>query len=314
MKFNFKRLASSVLAIGMLASMSSISAFAADAGLANGDYKGTVHFHNASNPANYSMCDPIFAHEADVVLTDANAELTVYVAYPVPAFSDQGTDGTIKDVTITIGEDTCNGESDITTKAVKTFDTTGALFGINAGDELSTQAVKFTLPRSAVDSFEEGLDCSAFVNVVMNTTQNFVVKITNLQAASSGSDATETSTQSMEITAQVAVQPTYSVTVPASVALGELSTEQDTVKDISVQVSANNLTEGSYIEVSAEAEGKLPSEGNTISYTNSLGTQQASAESTLTGQITVKAADVANAAAGNYTGTANFTINYYAAA
>lgn len=122
MKFNFKRLASSVLAIGMLASMSSISAFAADAGLANGDYKGTVHFHNASNPANYSMCDPIFAHEADVVLTDANAELTVYVAYPVPAFSDQGTDGTIKDVTITIGEDTYNGESDITTKAVKTFD------------------------------------------------------------------------------------------------------------------------------------------------------------------------------------------------
>ena len=118
----------------------------------------------------------------------------------------------------------------------------------------------------------------------------------------------------MEITAQVAVQPTYSVTVPASVALGELSTEQDTVKDISVQVSANNLTEGSYIEVSAEAEGKLSSEGNTISYTNSFGTQQASAESTLTGQITVKAADVANAAAGNYTGTANFTINYYAAA
>lgn len=46
------------------------------------------------------MCDPIFVHEADLTLTDTEAELTFYVAYPIPAFPDQGTDGTVLDVVI----------------------------------------------------------------------------------------------------------------------------------------------------------------------------------------------------------------------
>ena len=150
-----RKISGVILSAALVAGMCS-TAFAADntsADYENGAYTGTIHFMNGSNPEKASMCDSIFAHEADVTLSDDTAELTFYVAYPIPSYPDQGTDGTIKDVVMTLDGATFTGESDITTKAVKTFDTTGAAFGINAGDELTTQAVTVDLPRSAVDNF-----------------------------------------------------------------------------------------------------------------------------------------------------------------
>ncbi len=306
----FKKIFSAVMACAMAASVSAVGAFA-DSTVENGTYTGTIHFHNATNPANYSMCDSIFAHEADITVTDDSAKLTFYVAYPIPAFSDQGTDGTIKDVKMTVGETTYECDSDIETKAEKTFDTTGALFGINAGDELTTQAISISLPRSAVDSFEDGIETSAYVNVVMNSTQSFFVKITDLEKVV---PATETSIQSATVTAEVvAPAPTYDVTVPESVAMGTLSTTEDNTQNIDVAFSSENLGEG-YVNVTAAASGKLTSGENSLVFTNDFGTQKFTADTDkLSGTITVKAADVAKAAAGNYTGTVNFTIEYYAA-
>lgn len=102
------------------------------------------------------MCDPIFAHTADVTLTDENAELTFYVAYPIPApaFSTQGADGTIKDVKMTVNKTEYGGKLDITTKEKKTFDTDSVGFGIKAGDELPTEAVTVSTAQSTEDSFE----------------------------------------------------------------------------------------------------------------------------------------------------------------
>ena len=97
-------------------------------------------------------------------------ELTFYVAYPIPSFADQGTDGTLKDVVMTIDGTQYKAESDITTKAVKTFDTDASLFGIQAGDQLATQALTLELPRSAVDNLETQVETSAYVNVFMNST------------------------------------------------------------------------------------------------------------------------------------------------
>lgn len=308
---------SAVMALNMCATV-----FAAEAEpttQANGDYTGTIHFHNASNPANYSMCDSIFAHAADVTLTDTNAEVTFYVAYPIPAFSDQGTDGTIKDVTMTVEGQTYTGRSDINTKAKKTFDTAGALFGINAGDELATQAVTVDLPRSAVDSFDDGIDTSAYVNVFMNATQDFVVKITDLKAKeTTGNDNTEDTEneKSMEITAEVAQpvsEPSYTVTVPASAALGTLSADEDTSVKYDVTVKASDLN--GTLSVTAPETGKLTSDGNELTFTNSFGTKTVTAdteETTLNGTLKVAAADVKAAAAGNYTGTTTFTIFYTA--
>ena len=62
------------------------------------------------------MCDPIFVHEAELALTADNAELTFYVAYPIPSFPDLGTDGTILDVVPYSRWNRIQAESDITTK------------------------------------------------------------------------------------------------------------------------------------------------------------------------------------------------------
>ena len=307
---------SAVMALGMCAT--SFAAETTNTELNNGDYTGTIHFHNASTPANYSMCDSIFAHTADVKLTEDTAELTFYVAYPIPAFSDQGTDGTVKDVKMTVGDTEYTGVSDIETKAKKTFDTTGALFGINAGDELETQAVTVDLPRTAIDSFEEGIKTSAYVNVFMNATQDFVVKVTDLTAAtpSAPSEDEKTEEKSMDITANIEETistPGYAVTIPESVALGTLSAEKDNSLAYEVNVQASDLN--GTLTVEAPAAGELTSGANKLAFTNSFGRQTVAADTEgtiLNGTLGVTAAAVKAAAAGNYTGTTTFTISYTA--
>ena len=292
------------------------TAFAAGADLGNGSYTGEIHFLNGNGSGNPSMCDSIFAHEADVELTDTTATLTFYVAYPVPAFPTEGADGTIKDVVMTVDGAEYRAISDIDTKAVKTFDTAGALFGINAGDELATQALTVELPRSAVDVLAEGqVATSAYVSVVMNTTQNFYVQVTNLQPKG-GSDTPAEETKDMQITANVEEQisaPTYTVTVPEAVAMGTLSGEADNTMEYKVNVVAADLN--GTVSVTAPEAGQLGSGENTLAFTNSFGTQTVTADTEgtdLGGAIGVSAEAVAAAAAGNYTGTTTFSITYSA--
>ena len=306
-----KKFLSGAVTAAMLGTMMCSTVFAAEP--ANGAYTGEIHFLNGNGYGNNSMCDSIFCHEAELTLTDESAELTFYVAYPVPAFSDQGTDGTVKDVVFTVGEEEYTAESDITTKPVKTFDTAGALFGIQAGDQLSTQVLSVELPRDVVDSLESGtVAASAYVNVVMNSTQNFFVKVTDLQAVETEAG----DTQDMQITANVeeaVSQPSYMVTVPESVAMGTLSTERDNVYTYAVDVEASDL-DGT-LSIAAPETGSLSDGSHALNFTNSFGTQTI-AEDTLgtklSGSIGIAAKDVAAAAAGNYTGTTTFSISYAA--
>ena len=127
------KIVSGAAAAAMLGTMMCTTAFAAD--YTDGDYTGEIHFLNANGSGDYSMCDPIFVHEAELALTADNAELTFYVAYPIPSFPDLGTDGTILDVVLTVDGTGYTAESDITTKPEKVFDTTaGGLFGITEGE------------------------------------------------------------------------------------------------------------------------------------------------------------------------------------
>lgn len=302
---------SAVMTLGM-----STASFAAETTKANGDYTGTVHFYKATDPSTLSMCDNIFVHTADVELTDDAANLTFYVAYPLPNFASQCEGGTIYDVKMTVDGTEYLGECDIETKAEKLFDGNGAMFGINAGDVLPTEAVSVSLPRSAVDSFEDGISTSVFVNPVMYSTQNFVVKVTDLTAVDSGSFDAKNDEQSMEITAdveEVISEPSYTVTVPASTALGTLSTEKDTSVNYGVTVKAADLN--GKLAVTAPAAGELKSGENTLAFANSFGTQTVTADTegtVLNGALSVTAADVKAAKAGNYTGTTTFTITYTA--
>ena len=313
----FRKVLSGAVAAAMMTTMMCGTALAAEP--ADGSYTGEIHFLNANGSGNSSMCDPILVHEADVELTADSAELTFYVAYPIPSFQDQGTDGTIKDVVFTVDGTEYAAESDITTKPEKEFDTDAALFGISAGDSLPTQVLPVGLPRDVLDDLEAGtVSASAYVNVVMNSTQNFFVKVTDLQSTGGTQEpGGETqNTQDMQITADVeeaVSEPEYTVTVPSSVEMGTLSAEKNSELDYAVKVEAENL-DGT-LTISAPESGSLTSSDNKLAFANNFGSQTVTADTAdteLSGKLTVTAEDVAAAAAGNYTGTTTFTISYAA--
>ena len=289
------------------------TAFAAD--YIDGNYTGEIHFLNANGTGAASMCDPIFVHEAELALTADNAELTFYVAYPIPAFPDLGTDGTILDVVLTVDGTEYTAESDTTTKPEKIFDTESSLFGITEGESYPTQVLTVDLPRDAVDDLEAGtVSASAYVNSVMDSTQNFFIQVTNIQSV--GGETEPADTEDMQITAdvqEVVSEPTYMVTVPDKVELGTLSTKEDKSLSYTVGVAASNLN--GTLSVSAPETGNLTSGDNTLAFANSFGTQNVTADTEngkLSGAISVSASDVAAAAAGNYTGTTTFSITYSA--
>ena len=307
------KIVSGAAAAAMLGTMMCTTAFAAD--YTDGDYTGEIHFLNANGSGNYSMCDPILVREAELALTADNAELTFYVAYPIPAFPDLGTDGTILDVVLTVDGTGYTAESDITTKPEKVFDTTAGLFGITEGESYPTQVLTVDLPRDAVDDLEAGtVSASAYVNSVMNSTQNFFIQVTNIQSV--GGETEPADTKDMQITAdvqEVVSEPTYTVNVPESIELGTLKTEEDNFSHYTVDVAASNLN--GTLSVSAPETGNLTSGDNTLAFANSFGTQNVTADTEngkLSGAISVSASDVAAAAAGNYTGTTTFSITYAA--
>ena len=307
------KIVSGAAAAAMLGTMMCTTAFAAD--YTDGNYTGEIHFLNANGTGAASMCDPIFVHEAELALTADNAELTFYVAYPIPAFPDLGTDGTILDVVLTVDGTEYTAESDITTKPEKVFDTTAGLFGITAGESYPTQVLTVDLPRDAVDDLEAGtVSASAYVNSVMNSTQNFFIQVTNIQSV--GGETEPADTKDMQITAdvqEVVSEPTYTVNVPESIELGTLKTEEDNFSHYTVDVAASNLN--GTLSVSAPETGNLTSGDNTLAFANSFGTQNVTADTEngkLSGAISVSASDVAAAAAGNYTGTTTFSITYSA--
>lgn len=308
------KIVSGAAAAAMLGTMMCTTAFAAD--YTDGNYTGEIHFLNANGTGAASMCDPIFVHEAELALTADNAELTFYVAYPIPSFPDLGTDGTILDVVLTVDGTEYTAESDITTKPEKVFDTTASLFGITEGESYPTQVLTVDLPRDAVDDLEAGtVNASAYVNSVMNSTQNFFIQVTNIQSVGGETEPAE-ETQDMQISAdveEVVSAPDYTITVPSTVALGTLSTEKDNSLPYTVDVAASNLN--GTLSVSAPETGNLTSGDNTLAFANSFGTQNVTADTEngkLSGAISVSASDVAAAAAGNYTGTTTFSITYAA--
>ena len=307
------KIVSGAAAAAMLGTMMCTTAFAAD--YTDGNYTGEIHFLNANGTGAASMCDPIFVHEAELALTADNAELTFYVAYPIPSFPDLGTDGTILDVVLTVDGTEYTAESDITTKPEKVFDTTASLFGITEGESYPTQVLTVDLPRDAVDDLEAGtVSASAYVNSVMDSTQNFFIQVTNIQSV--GGETEPADTEDMQITAdvqEVVSEPTYTVTVPGSVELGTLSTEEDNSLPYTVDVVASNLN--GTLSVSAPETGNLTNGDNTLAFSNSFGTKtvtEDTAGTELSGAISVSASDVAAAAAGNYTGTTTFSITYSA--
>ena len=314
MKTNFRKVIAVALALCMIASMGAVSAFAAGP-YTDGSYTAKVAFlHESKEQA--SMCNVLFDHDADITVKDGTASISVYAANPVPAFPDQGADGTVKNVVMTIDGVEYPAVSDITTKPLREFDETNPAFGVEAGKSIATQVLTFNVPADKLDAMATApAKVGAYVNVVMMTDVIFRLKVTDIVktvAPEVPQQPTETSSKAMQVTADVAAPaPTYNVTIPEAVTMGTLSAEADNTVAYQVNVNAKNLGTGKVV-VSAPAEGTLNSGENTLAYTNSFGTQETGVSAQLDGAFTITAAAVKAAAAGNYTGSTSFAISYYA--
>lgn len=308
-----KKLAAGVMTTVMAMSMMCVPSFAATETFANGDYVGTVHMMNATNPANYSMCDGFFDNSnAQVSVTDDATIIKLHVVSPVTVGAS--TSDTLGETKVTFDGKEYTAEVDSTyAEGSIEWPTSVPIGSVVAGESRTYQILTITLPAAAVDSLDEGLTATATVNA-MGYAPEMLMKITALTIPSTGDPVAGDGSRSMDVTADVpAKAASYSVTIPSSVAMGTLKTDADTTTDFSVNVVASGLN--GTISVEAPAGGALTSKGNTLNFTNSFGTKTVSADTTgtdLTGTLTVAKDAVVAAPSGNYTGTTTFTFSYTA--
>ncbi|WP_317854229.1 hypothetical protein [Chakrabartyella piscis] len=268
-----------------------------------------------------SMCNGVFAAEADIEISGDDAILKLYVCNPTPTWGGLDT-GILSNAAITVdgveyaGELTSIGTIDADA-AVKPFSQDSSFFGISAGESYACDTMEFTIPKTALagttttyngnDIEHDLIAISAFVNLVMNSEQDFFLDLNY-------ADAPEVTSQTMDITATVPANvATYDVTIPQSVEMGELSTTEDTVVSYEVEVDADNISKSITVETTdatlTDASGSV-----SLALVNAFGEEGVAtfAESgTTSGSLTVAAADVAKIAtdaAQSLTGSITFTI------
>ncbi len=153
-------------------------------------YTSAVSMRRADDFDKESMCDPLFFAKADIMYQGDIAELTLYVIDPVPKFADEGTP--IKDVTFLY-----DGKSYTSTllsdkKQEKHFDAASGF--ISEAGEYPATPIKVVLPKQAIEESIDGkLKCSAYINTVMKTTQEFYVVLSELEEGQPPADQLEDS-------------------------------------------------------------------------------------------------------------------------
>ena len=174
-----KKLLSLVLSVLMLVTAVPTAAFAAQGPVDQLPKTGTVNITmNKDGESKASMCDPLFAKTAKVTLAGEQATLEILVANPVPGFPTEGQDGTVKDFTVFYGGKSYVAASDLKTKPLMTAKVDQPMFGLAAGQKYPAQVLTVALPAAALQ--EKQLDTSAFVNVFMQSTQDFDMVLTGL--------------------------------------------------------------------------------------------------------------------------------------
>ncbi len=272
-----------------------------------------------------SMCNGVFAAEADVTINGDWATLELYLCNPTPSWG--GLDvGLLSQAYITY--DGVQYEGTLTTigqvdgavnpdAAVKVFGQESTFFGIEIGESYTCDTMEFTIPKAAlaggtaVDDAgtleHEWIQISAWVNLMMNSRQSFFLDLNYV-------DAPEVSSQTMEISATVPANvSTYEVSIPESADMGDLSKEENTAVTYEVEVDAENLDK----TITVETDGSViltNGAGKSLTLTNDFGTEGTETfdeTGSATGTLTAAAADVAAIAgedAVNLTGSITFTI------
>ena len=164
----------------------------------------------------------------------------------------------------------------------------------------------------SVSEVADVMNLTVYVNQMAAINPNFAVQSFDLSFVKEDvkdDDTTKKEEQSVVITASVAEEEAeYYVTIPASISLGELSRDTDTVVSYDVVVDVKSMPENGSVKVSAPENGSLNSGSNVIAFANSFGTVSYTESATTTADISVKADDVK--VKGDYQGTTVFNIEY----
>lgn len=307
----FKKIVTFALSSMLLLAAMPFSSFAKNENLANGKYEADVEMYHQTEDK-LSMAGALFAGKVDVVVKDGQAEIKTYVAFPVPAFSEMGKNGTITDFKFKYNDQTYNGTLDITSKPLKSMKADSPAFGIVQSQPISTEVITVKAPVAILQ--EDYINTEAYVAVVMNSNVKFRMKLSNLTLVNSGGgDDPTPSTEKKEVTIKASVaasQVTYNVVIPESISLGELSRSQDNHKEYAVSVTMSEGTGGGHVKVSAEASGELLSGSEKIPFANDFGSKEFTESKTENATLTVLGADVKNKKPGDYRGTTSFNIEY----
>lgn len=283
---------------------------------------------------NYSMCNGVFASEGEVVISGDTATIYLYVANPTPGTWGGLSDGVLNNFVFNYGGVEYPGTttsigmaadgSASPTAAVRTFNQDSSFFGITAGDELACDTIEIpNVPVAALQ--QEYFHLTAFVNLVMKSTQDFFLVLdydqngftaggstggsTGGSSDSSSDGTTITENKEIPLTATVADNtPDYTITIPQSIDLGEIATDADTSFGYAVSLNMGNVES---IDISCNADGYLSASNGTggsnlLAYTNTFASGNHTAGGLKMGTVTVAQANGAAAMAGDYTGTLDF--------
>lgn len=313
MNKGLKRIITGCLAVSLFFGIGRFDAYASNS-REDGEYTGKILLLKETKDQE-SMCSELLDHDVDVKISENEAEVRIYAVFPVEGFGKADDEGTLKDMVLTIDGEQYTAVSDIKEKPKREMDKKSTMFRIKVGDVKPTQVLTFKFPAEKLDSVNKA-PVKAYV-YALGSEKDFRLTLSDLQrkggAAPEGTSPTAVTEKNVQITAMIgAPAANYEVTIPSTVTMGTLSAERDNVLPYTVNVSAENMGNG-YVTISAPASGTLTNNGHTLEFTNDMGTKKAKNTTTLNGNFKVKADAVKSAVAGNYTGTANFTISYFSA-
>ncbi len=137
----------------------------------NGKYKYRLSVRKSDDFSSASMCDPLFYNYADVSVTDGSAAVTLYVIDPIPKYPAAENSPPLKDIRLTYSG-TSYTASMGTEHTARAFEANSTFIG-DAGS-YNALPLTFTVPYAAITSSgSKTLLCSAYVNAVMKSTQQF---------------------------------------------------------------------------------------------------------------------------------------------
>lgn len=163
-------------------------------------------------------------------------------------------------------------------------------------------ATSWARVSSVLDRIEYTLDSSKQVTVDAYTS--------DLSAAVAQLEKIEGRVES-QVSATVPVnEASYLLEVPSTMALGEVSLDQDTQipYQIKFEVIEGNVVENYSFEVSSETSGILKNGNNELKYTNTLGIQSFSTTQTKEASFVIAQEDAMNAKTGVYKGEVIFSV------